>query len=64
MKLMPVHDEDMREYLIRIDVHEDILLGQWETNWMENSVYKFKGLWSVEQRATAYRIVRKYLQQL
>ena len=64
MALRPLTDEQIRDVLLVIDVHEEIRVTAWEAEFLGSVVYGFGGEWNVEQRARAAQIAEKHRHRL
>lgn len=61
---LPLNDEQIRDLLLKIDLSDEIRVTTLEAEFLEETLFKRGGEWSVEQRAEAARIAEKYRDKL
>ncbi len=61
---LPLNDEQIRDLLLKIDETEEVRVTTLEAEFLEETLFKRGGEWSVEQRAKAAKIAEKYRHQL
>ena len=60
----PVNDEQIRYVLRAINMSNGISVTTTEAEFLDSTIYRLGGAWSVEQRARAAKIVEKYRHRL
>lgn len=61
--LPPLKDHEIRKLLLEIGRSGNVFVMNWEQEYILD-LHRHYGFWSVEQRAMAYKIVKKYEKKL
>ena len=53
-------DSQLRDLLIRLDCNDEVDVLSNEADWLERTIYRHQGTFTVQQRAEAGRLLKKY----